>query len=312
MELRHLRYFVAVAEALHFTRAAEQQLVAQSALSQQIAGLERELDVRLFDRGGRTVSLTDAGQALLPLARRVLGDVEAITVEMDARAGLRRGTLRIGLLQSPATSIDVVQVMGSFHERYPGITFTITDAPSEQMAAAVAAGDLDVALVGLEPHELPATVSCLLLAVDPLVAVVARDHPLASRRLVSIPELVAQGQFIHFAKGSGLRRRVEHGFARASTPLVGSFEVGQIIDMIRLAGHGIGVTIVPRTDALEAEHAVEPFAVIPLADPDAVHPVSLVFNPARLSRAAEVFVDEAAHRLLGRSAADAVVTGTLP
>lgn len=79
----------------------------------------------------------------------------------------------------------------------------------------MAAGDLDVALVGLEPHELPATVSCLLLAVDPLVTVVARDNPLASRRLVSIPELVAQVQFIHFAKGSGLRRRVELGFDRA-------------------------------------------------------------------------------------------------
>lgn len=120
MELRHLRYFAAVAEASNFTRAAEQQLVSQPALSQQIAGLERELDVRLFERGGRSVSLTDAGQALLPLARRVLGDVEAITVEMDARAGLRRGTLRIGLLQSPATSIDVVQVMGHSTSGTPG------------------------------------------------------------------------------------------------------------------------------------------------------------------------------------------------
>ncbi|MFC9431366.1 LysR family transcriptional regulator [Streptomyces sp. NPDC056987] len=293
MELRHLKYFVSVAESLNFTRAAARNFVAQSALSGQIAGLERELGVPLFHRNSRSVSLTEAGRVLLPLAQRILADVDIARMEVEALAGLRRGTLRLGLIQTPATSVDVIDVMGEFHRRHPGIEFAISDAPSGRMVAAVAAGTLDVAVVGMEASELPQGVESLPLAVEPLVAVVAADSPLAGRGLVGIPELVDGVQFIHFARESGLRRRVEAAFARAGIPPVGSFEMGQIHDMIRLAARGVAVTIVPHTDALEAERTGDtPFSVVPLADHDAVHPVSLVYMPARLSSAAAAFVEE--------------------
>lgn len=300
MELRHLRYFLSVAEHLNFTKAAAQSFVAQSALSQQIADLERELGSQLFRRTSRTVALTEAGRTLVPLAQRVLRDVEIIDLAMADLAGVRRGTLRLGLIQSPATSVDIIDVMGEFHDRYPGIEFAITDAPSETMAAAVASGDLDLAVVGLDAGDLPAGVEGVPLTVERLVAVVPADSPLSGRRLVTIAELVEDRRFIHFTRGSGLRRRVDAAFARTGVPPAGSFEMGQILDMIRLAARGVGVTIVPHTDALEAERAAGvPFTVIPLADYEAVHPVSLVFDPARLSPAAQAFVTEVRSHLGG-------------
>lgn len=293
MELRHLRYFLSVAEHLNFTRAAAENFVAQSALSQQIAALEREFGSRLFHRSSRSVALTEAGRVLVPLARRILRDVELARMEMDDLAGVRRGTLRLGLIQSPATSVDIIDVMGDFHDRYPRIEFEITDAPSEEMAASVASGDLDLALVGLDAADLPPGVDGLPLAVERLVAVVAADSPLSGRKLITVPELVETSQFIHFTRGSGLRRRVEMAFARTGVPPAGSFEMGQILDMMRLAARGVGVTIVPHTDVLEAERASGiPFSVIPLADHEAVHPVSLAFDPGRLSPAAAAFVSE--------------------
>ncbi|MFE5563409.1 LysR family transcriptional regulator [Amycolatopsis japonica] len=293
MELRHLNYFLSVAESLNFTKAAAQNFVAQSALSQQIAGLEKELGSKLFHRSSRSVTLTEAGRVLVPLAQRIVRDVEITHMEMDALAGVRRGTLRLGLIQTPATSVDIIEVMGDFHHRYPDIEFAITNGPSEPMAAAVAAGTLDVAVVGLDAGDLPAGVDGLPLAVERLVAVVAEDSPLTGRKLVAIPELVDGVQFIHFARGSGLRRRVEAAFLRTGLPPEGSFEMGQILDMIRLAARGVGVTIVPHTDVLEAERtAGPPFSVIPLADHDAVHPVSLAYTSARLSPAAAAFVEE--------------------
>ncbi|MGW7823572.1 LysR family transcriptional regulator [Streptomyces puniciscabiei] len=302
MELRHLRYFLSVANTLNFTQAAAQNFVAQSALSQQIAGLERELGSQLFYRSSRSVSLTEAGEVLVPLAQRIIADVEITQMEMDALAGVRRGTLRLGLIQTPATSVDVIDVMGDFHHRYPGIEFETINAPSNRMAAAVAEGTLDVAVVGLDASELPQGVDSMPLAVEPLVAIVASDSPLTGRRLISVPELVDGLQFIHFARGSGLRRRVEAAFTRAGVPPVGSFEMGQIIDMVRLAARGVGVTIVPHTDALESERiAGTALSIIPLADEEAVHPVSLAYMSSRLSPAAAAFVDEFRTHLEGHA-----------
>src|SRR3954447_21126043 len=105
MELRHLRYFVAVAETSNFTRAAELSFVAQSALSQQVAALEKELGNQLFHRTSRAVTLTEAGEVLLPLARRILADVELAKMEMDALAGVQRGKLRLGLIQTAGTEV---------------------------------------------------------------------------------------------------------------------------------------------------------------------------------------------------------------
>jgi DNA-binding transcriptional LysR family regulator len=293
MELRHLRYFVSVAERSNFTKAAADHFVAQSALSQQINRLEREIGSALFVRSSRAVHLTEAGAVLLPLARRIIADVENARTEMDALAGIKRGKLRLGLMQTQATAFDILGKMGEFHRNYPGVEFEVTDAASIEMASAVASGVLDLAIVGLTDAETPPSLTRLQLALEPMVAVVATTNPLAARDSVSIPELVSAGQFINFRQGSGLRRRVDEAFARAGIAKAGNFELGQITDMIHLAALDVGVTIVPKTTELEKRRfADKRFAIVPLRDPLAQHPVSVVYDPLRISAAARAFLDE--------------------
>jgi DNA-binding transcriptional LysR family regulator len=302
MELRHLTYFVAVAETSNFTKAAARCFVAQSALSQQVARLETEVGSPLFSRTSRSVRLTEAGELLLPLARRILADVDNAQSELDALGGLRRGRLRLGLIQSTAKPIDQIAVLGDFHEKFPAIDILVTNEPSSAMVAAVGAGTLDVAIVGFGPDDLPPSLSHRTLHVDPLVAVVSRRHPLAGRATVGVAALVGSRPFIHFIAGSGLRHHVDAAFARAGVSVSHSFELGQGSDVIRLAALDIGVAIVPASAVTEAGSVLqvgEEYRVIRLADKAAVFPVSVVHDAAHLSSAASAFLETLEHHQPG-------------
>ncbi|MFD7001347.1 LysR family transcriptional regulator [Streptomyces mirabilis] len=252
MDLRHLKYFLAVAETRNFTQAAANCYVAQSALSQQIARLEKEAGAQLFSRTSRSVRLTAAGELLEPLARRILADVDNAQAALDALAGLQRGRLRLGLMQTRASSFDLVEVMVEYHSRHPGIDFHVVNAPSSEMAAAVLSGALDLAVVGLGPRQVPEGLDHRILAGDPLVLIVPADHALADRDVVHLADLPESHQLIQFTTGTGLRRQVEAAFARAGVEPGQHFQVGQIHDMIRLAARGIGVTVVPRSSVFGA------------------------------------------------------------
>jgi DNA-binding transcriptional LysR family regulator len=288
MDLRHLRYFLAVAETRSFTQAAARCFVAQSALSQQIARLEKDVGAALFSRTSRSVRLTAAGEVLEPLARRVLADVEDAQAALDALAGLRRGRLRLGLVQALACPIDVVTVLAEYRAAYPGVDFRVVNAPSFEMATAVLDGGLDVAVVGLGPRQVPDGLEHHLLGSDPLVLVVHRDHALAGRATVDLADLPGSDQVILFSQGTGLRRQVEAAFARAGVDPGQHFEVGQMYDMVRLAACGVGVTVVPRSAALAAGTGAP---VVPLTDPAAVHHVSVVYDGKRLAPAAAAFLE---------------------
>src|ERR1700753_518035 len=221
MELRHLRYFLAVAATRSFTRAAAQCYVAQSALSEQIARLESEVGAQLFVRTSRTVRLTAAGEVLIPLAQRILADVETAQAELDALAGLRRGRLRLGLIQTSGGPLDLAAVLGDFHRRFAEIEFEVTSEPSTGMVTAVSAGTLDLAIVGLAPDDIPAGLERQLATRDPLVAGVGPRPPLAGRGRTGLPELTGGGAFIGFRRGSGIRRYVDAAFIRAGVPVPG-------------------------------------------------------------------------------------------
>lgn len=299
MELRHLRYFVAVAETRSFTQAAAACYVAQSALSQQIARLEKDVGAALFSRTSRSVRLTAAGGTLLPWARRILADVDGARAELDALAGLERGRLDLGLIQTLASALDLAEVLADYQHRHPGIDLHISNAPSAEMAAAVAAGALDLAVIGLGPGRLPHGVDCRVLDSDPLVAVVPQGHPLADRAVIGLGEL-ADDRLIQFSRGNQLRRQVEEAFERAGVRPDQRFEVGLVGDMVRLAARGLGVTVVPRSAAVGARRAAEGLAaaagppdgarVLPLADQAALHRVAVVYDGTRLSAAANAFL----------------------
>ncbi|MGW0837658.1 LysR family transcriptional regulator [Streptomyces prunicolor] len=307
MDLRHLKYFLAVAETRNFTQAAASCYVAQSALSQQIARLEKDVGAQLFSRTSRSVRLTAAGELLEPLARRILADVDTAKAALDALSGLRRGRLRLGLVQTRASSVDLVEVMADYHARYPGIDFHVTNAPSAEMAAAVLAGDLDIAIVGLGPRQIPDGLDHQVLAADPLVLIVPADHALADREAVDLADLPESHQLIQFTRGSGLRRQVEAAFARAGVEPGQHFQVGQIQDMIRLAARGIGVTVVPRSSVFldpvsdqnpPAKNSPDTKDALPygaralrIADEAAVHTICAVHDSKRLAPAAAAFLE---------------------
>lgn len=293
MELRYLKYFLAVAENGNFTRAAAQCFVAQSALSEQIARLETEIGMPLFARTSRAVRLTAAGEVLVPLAQRILADVEMAQAELDALAGLRRGMLRLGLIQAAASAIDLPAVLGDFHRRYPDIEFEVRSEPSAAMVAAVGAGSLDLAVIGLSGERLPSALRSELLAREPLVAVMAPHHPLARRKTVAVAELVQDCQFIHLRRGTGVRQHVDEAFARAGVSAQAGLEVGQVQDMISLAAHDVGVTIVPLSsvDGSRGTGGSEGFSMVPLSDGAAVHMVSVVYDADRLSPVATAFLE---------------------
>ncbi|MEV6504595.1 LysR family transcriptional regulator [Streptomyces sp. NPDC051642] len=299
MDLRHLKYFLAVAETRNFTQAAASCYVAQSALSQQIARLEKDVGARLFSRTSRSVRLTAAGELLEPLARRILADVDTARAALDALSGLRRGRLRLGLVQTRASAVDLVEVMADYHARYPGIDFHVTNAPSAEMAAAVLAGDLDIAIVGLGPRQIPDGLDHQVLAADPLVLIVPAGHALADREALDLADLPESHQLIQFTRGSGLRRQVEAAFARAGVEPGQHFQVGQIQDMIRLAARGIGVTVVPRSSVFDDSapgaglRDALPYGAraLRISDEAAVHTICVVHDSKRLAPAAAAFLE---------------------
>jgi DNA-binding transcriptional LysR family regulator len=291
MELRHLRYFTAVAETLSFTQAAAECGIAQSALSQQVARLEKDVGAALFSRSSRQVRLTEAGAVLLPWARRLLADAEQARQELEALGGLRRGRLRVGLIQTVASAVDVAAVLGKYRSRYPGIELSVAYDTSETLLAAVRDGGLDLALVGLGPERVPVGLEHRLLVEEPLVAVVPAGHRLAGRERIDLGEL-AGDEFVWFSRGTGLRRAVEAACERAGLTASRNFEIGLVGEMIRLVGHGIGVTLVPRS-TVEAILDVpgDAIRVLRLTDRAAVHRVGVVHREDHLSAAAAAFLE---------------------
>ncbi|MEV5872993.1 LysR family transcriptional regulator [Streptomyces sp. NPDC052101] len=182
MELRQLSYFVAVAEELHFGRAAERLHIVQSAVSQQIQRLERELGAELFDRSPRRVRLTGAGERLLPEARAVLAAAERARAVVAAPAGLRLGT-------STGLGEHLDRVLARFAARAPEVPVELFSLPAGERLARIAAGRLDAAFV--RSAEPPAGVTVLPLWSDPLVAALPATHPLAGRDEIDLADLAA-------------------------------------------------------------------------------------------------------------------------
>jgi DNA-binding transcriptional LysR family regulator len=182
MELRQLSYFVAVAEELHFGRAADRLHIVQSAVSQQIQRLERELGAELFDRSPRRVRLTSAGERLLPEARSVLAAAERARLAVAPAAGLRLGT-------STGLGAHLDRVLAAFAERAPDVPVELFSLPVAERLARVATGRLDAAFV--RSAEPPPGVRVLPLWPDPLVAAVPAAHPLAAAPHLDLADLAA-------------------------------------------------------------------------------------------------------------------------
>lgn len=249
MELQQMRYVVAVAETGGFTRAAERCHVAQSALSHQIARLEKELGARLFHRTSRSVRLTAAGEAFVPAARQALEAAERARAEVEAAVGEVRGRLAVGAISTVA-AVDLARELGTYRARYPQVRISLRTEMSEQLIDQVRQGSLDIAFVGLVPGARSPGVRERALAHGELVAVVPPDHPLAGREWTDLRRL-AEETFVDFTAGSAARRQRDEAFRAAGLTTEVAFEVTTVEFLAKLVRAGLGIGMVPLAFAAE-------------------------------------------------------------
>jgi len=277
MELRTLRSLVVLAEERHFTRAAARLHIAQPALSQQIAKLERELGLPLVDRTTRRVELTDAGRALVGRARTALAEVDAARAEMQERSGLLTGTVTIGVTRTPGP-VDVPRLLAGYHRRHPGIALSVREGLSRELAGDLRADALDVAILTEPSGDALRGIERRPLAAEALVLAVAHGHRLAGRRRVRVADLRDEA-LIAFPPGATIRDQVEEAAAAAEFRPAVPFESGAVSRMRAKVGEGLGVAVLPRSDAERPGPAV---ATIALTAPTLVHRVSLARRADRI------------------------------
>ncbi len=243
MELRQIRYAVAVAEELHFGRAAERLHVAQPSLSRQIRDLERDLGVELFERTSRHVQLTAAGAAFLDAARRALAAVNSSReAAVDAASGVR-GTLTLGFVASAA--IQILPELVRRHSRArPGVRLTLREMTTEEQIAALHDGAIDVGLSRDLEEQDGITVSTLLR--EPLLAVVPTTHPLHHRRTIDVRDL-ADSELVTLPRARVPRawdRLVVMAHASGARLQFGQ-EANQFATLLALVAAEVGVAVVP-------------------------------------------------------------------
>ncbi|MFE6668848.1 LysR family transcriptional regulator [Streptomyces sp. NPDC057697] len=254
MEIRQLRYFVAVAEEANFTRAAARLHLAQPGVSAQVRQLEKELGHRLLDRSGRSVTLTEVGEAVLPYARAAISAVEAVRQTADEFTGLLRGRVALGLVAGAAGAaheFDLAAVLARFHADHPQVEIALTEETSEWMLTALHRGELDIAVIGLANTEPPPGISLQVLIDVPLVAAVPLDDPaLASLDRASIPLAELRDRpLISLPRGTGIRGVLDHACARAGLRPRIAFEAAAPLFLAQLAARGLGVAVVPALPA---------------------------------------------------------------
>ncbi|WP_030988655.1 LysR family transcriptional regulator [Streptomyces sp. NRRL S-1813] len=245
MQLQQLRYFTAVADTRHFTRAAEREHVAQPSLSQQIRSLERELGAELFHRARGHITLTDAGETLLPLARRILADAETARREVQEVARLRRGRLRLGAPPSLCASL-VPDVLRAFHTTYPGVELIVTEDGSQDLVRALADGALDLALIITPlPVQAPALVTSDLLR-EELVVVSAPDRPgpVGRRTRIRVEDLRGR-PLAMFRRGYDLREFTTAACRAAGFEPTFTVEGGEMDAVLGFVRAGLGIAVVP-------------------------------------------------------------------
>jgi DNA-binding transcriptional LysR family regulator len=247
MDLRQLRYLVALAEELNFTRAAAREHVAQPALSQQIRRLEEEVGVGLVERTTRRVALTEAGELLVGRARRILGELDAAGSELQALRGVDVGHVTIGAIHTMGP-IDLSLALAEFHDRHPNVALTVREEDSGECAELLRVDELDLAFLSVteqvESHDL----GLHQLISEELVVLFPRDHPLAGRDEVRMAEL-AHEQFISFRQGARLRELLFTASRDAQFEPKVTLESNESERIRRLVSRGLGVAILPRSEA---------------------------------------------------------------
>ncbi|HEU0089196.1 MAG TPA: LysR substrate-binding domain-containing protein [Pseudonocardiaceae bacterium] len=242
MQLQQLVYFLAVAQTRHFTRAAELAHVAQPSLSKQIHNLERELGSELFHRARGNVSLTPAGEVLVPFARRILADVETARLQVHELAELRQGRLRLGATPSLCTGL-LSDALARFNARYPGIQLIIDECGSRDLVRQVAEGAIDLAVITSPLHRGDPTLDTVPILREQLTVAVPRAMALdlTSFRIDDLRDR----PLVMFREGYDLRAMTLTACQRAGFQPRFAIEGGEMDAVLSFVEAGLGVAVVP-------------------------------------------------------------------
>ncbi|MFX0594752.1 LysR family transcriptional regulator [Melissospora conviva] len=244
MQLHQLKYFVAVAELRHFTQAAERVGITQPSLSKQIHNLETGLGTPLFDRIRGDLTLTPAGEVLLPLAKRILADVETAERAVQELAGLRRGRVRLGATPSLVTSL-APPVLRRFHDVHPNVELRVEESGSQDLVRELLRGELDLAMIilpeqGADPGLFVEPIlreSLVVASVEPLPATDARGElPITGLR---------DQPLVMFRSGYDLRDATLQACRQAGFEPTLAVEGGELDAVLSFVAAGLGIALVP-------------------------------------------------------------------
>jgi DNA-binding transcriptional LysR family regulator len=273
MELRQLEYFVAVAEAANFTRAAERVHISQSGVSAQVRALETELGAELFDRSARTARLTAAGTAALPHARAALAAAGTLRHAVDDVNGLVRGRIEVGMITGCEVT-PLFDALAAFHRAYPGIEIALQEDNSDRLIENVRSGAADVALIGAAGKP-PDGLESLVIVSEGLIAGTGDTHPLRHRPAVLLGELTAY-EIVSLPVGTGIRSVFDQACAAAGLRPTIALEATAPGAVADLAVRGMGVAVLSASMA----RAYPELTAVPVSDVDIPALLALVWRPA--------------------------------
>jgi DNA-binding transcriptional LysR family regulator len=243
MQLRQLEYFVAVANTRHFTHAANAVHVAQPSLSTQIRSLERELGALLFNRARGNITLTPAGETLLPLAARILADVESARVQVQELVGLSRGKLRLGATPTLSTVL-LPAALRRFCDTYPRIDIFVEERGGRDLVELLAQGELDLALVVLPLHSRDPALTTEAILKEPLVAAAPQDGSFVRAKTLRVRDL-GRHPLVMLRDGYEMREVVLTAMRRARVEPKVAIEGGELDAVLSFVEAGLGIAVVP-------------------------------------------------------------------
>ena len=290
MELHQLAYFLAAAQTQNFHRAAEQCLVAQSALSRQIAALEQELAVPLFTRNKKRVALTTAGQEFAQYVRNALDQLQEGRQWLAELQAGQRGTISLGCIESLATA-SLPALFTTFHQHYPLVKLKVQVSHSDEVITAVEQGKVELGLI-LDPRLESELLITKELFRQPLHLLVSAQHPLARQGEASVTlEQIAAEPLIVLDATSRMGQITQRVFAQHGLPLRPMVEIESVEGLKEMVRQGIGVTLTLPA-LIRPEQIDRDLTLLPIADVTEEFIFALVYRRVgAISQAARALIN---------------------
>ena len=274
VSFRQLEVFCAVAEHLSFTRASQVLFISQSTVSQHIHELEGQLNVRLFDRNRRKVSLSAAGAQLQAHGRRIFLMLQEAETATRSQADPFAGKVTFGCA-STTLLYQLPPILAAYARQHPQVELNILSGSIQEIAAQLADGTLDLALVVLPLHS--PGMKRTILQEEPFVAVLPKSHPLGKAKRLSAQDL-AQERFILHRAGQNTRRLIEQFFVRSKVRLRVAFELADTEVIKEMVAHGLGVSILPASTFPPHRPRLD-LRTVPVGGQDLHRKLALVYPP---------------------------------